>query len=147
MAIKQDKVEIGPEEEEEVDTEIPASEEQEEFQGQPIESNVEYAEFLTTPAASATFADITKDNVLSYLKDTEVDYVTLNSGTIELLEQYHFLETKKIIISEIATLLATARSRSGFAAKLLVTQITEGKKPEDKVRHGTWITPVGRRGF
>lgn len=91
-----------------------------------VESQGEALQFLTKPSAAKSFKSISQDNVLSFLDSTEVNLVAMNSGTLQLLDHYDFRNTMDVIQTEISSLLATARSRGGFAAKLLVTNILEG---------------------
>lgn len=111
-----------------------------------VDTGVEFAQYLTSPAAKEKYDFINKDNVLSYLNEVEINKVVMDAGTIQLLAHYKFVDTQKVLQSEISTLLTTARSRKGFAAKLLVSNIIKGENLNDSLIRGKSVFQNPMRG-
>ena len=96
-------------------------------QEQYIGSYFDFQKYLINPEFKKLFSYLTKELGIANLNPLEIFIIGFNMEIVNFLDILGAEDSKNAFLSDIYTTILLSRSKHGFGAKLLVSQITRGE--------------------
>ena len=96
-------------------------------QEQYIGSYFDFQKYLINPEFKKLFSYLTKELGIANLNPLEIFIIGFNMEIVNFLDILGADDSKNAFLSDIYTTILLSRSKYGFGAKLVVSQITKGE--------------------